>query len=160
MAAILIYHGKSGRRKEITLKTGISIIGRRPECDVRIPQLSISRNHCRIVHRQNKTIVQDLGSTNGTYVNTERISEAVAIDPGDVLSVGPVRFVVQIDGKPQDIAPPPPRVTKDADVVPADSSADKHMSGISKTQITEFEPNFEDLAGSGSFMEEELNEES
>ena len=60
MATTLVFHDKKGRRKEIALKPGISIVGRRTECDVRIPQINISRNHCRIVQRANKTIVQDL----------------------------------------------------------------------------------------------------
>jgi pSer/pThr/pTyr-binding forkhead associated (FHA) protein len=49
--------------------------------------------------------VRDLGSANGTIVNGKKIKEAV-IQPGDQLRIGPIGFVVQVDGKPEKITPP------------------------------------------------------
>jgi hypothetical protein len=46
--------------------------------------------------------VEDLGSSNGTYHNGERIMGSVAVQPGDSIEVGPVVFVVQVDGVPAD----------------------------------------------------------
>lgn len=48
-------------------------------------------------------VVRDLNSSNGTYVNGERISGERELVPGDLLTVGDVVFVVRIDGHPKDI---------------------------------------------------------
>lgn len=102
MAATLVLVRKDGRQKGINLRARTVVIGRRPNCDVRIPLMQISRNHCRIVHQGEETVVQDLGSVNGTFVNSHRVMEAV-IHAGDLLSVGTVDFAVQIDGQPNEI---------------------------------------------------------
>ncbi len=49
-------------------------------------------------------VAKDLGSSNGTYVNGTRIAEA-ELKAGDRLRVGPVTFVVQVDGQPAEIKP-------------------------------------------------------
>ena len=67
--------------------------------------MQVSRKHCRIVHQDDKTTVQDLGSANGTYLNSERVMEAV-VNAGDRLIIGGIAFTVQIDGVPADIEPP------------------------------------------------------
>jgi pSer/pThr/pTyr-binding forkhead associated (FHA) protein len=46
--------------------------------------------------------VEDLGSSNGTYHNGQRIQGSVEVHPGDSVEVGPVVFVVQVDGVPAD----------------------------------------------------------
>ena len=45
--------------------------------------------------------VRDLGSRNGTFVNGERVDETI-LEPGDKMQIGPLNFIVQIDGDPQD----------------------------------------------------------
>lgn len=49
-------------------------------------------------------MLQDLGSSNGTYVNNKRVAE-LQLQPGDHVVVGPVVFTVQIDGQPAEIKP-------------------------------------------------------
>jgi pSer/pThr/pTyr-binding forkhead associated (FHA) protein len=61
----------------------------------------VSRKHCRLTKDKGQVRVEDLGSSNGTYVNGQRVPQA-DLQPGDSLQVGPVVFVVQIDGFPQD----------------------------------------------------------
>jgi len=102
MGVTLVALKKSGKRKAIDLETAVTVIGRRPECDVRIPLMQVSRKHCRILQQDNRTIVQDLGSVNGTYINNERVMEAV-LRAGDRLSVGTFDFTVQIDGVPEHV---------------------------------------------------------
>ena len=114
MAVTLVLFKSSGTRKDIDLTEKVTLIGRRPECDVRIPLLQISRKHCQIVQDQDRTVVRDLGSSNGTFLNGQRITENV-INAGDRISVGTTTFTVQIDGAPEEIAPP----TR----TPADSAA-------------------------------------
>ena len=105
MAVTLVLFKKGDARKAIDLTQKVTLIGRRPECDVRIPLLQISRKHCQIVQDQDQTVVRDLGSSNGTFLNGERITEGV-VNAGDRLSVGATTFTVQIDGQPQELVPP------------------------------------------------------
>jgi len=55
--------------------------------------------------------VRDLGSRNGTYLNGKRIDEA-EVKAGDSIKVGPLTFVLQIDGQPKDINIPGPATGK------------------------------------------------
>ncbi len=71
------------------------IIGRGEECDIRLDGLLISNRHA-YVHRTNSgLILEDLGSTNGTYVNGARITGRTSIQPQDVIQIGP--FVLRGD---------------------------------------------------------------
>jgi predicted component of type VI protein secretion system len=65
------------------------------------------RKHCRFVVEGESLRLEDLGSSNGTYVNGKRIQEAI-IKPGDNVQIGPLTFVVQIDGQPPDEEIPEP----------------------------------------------------
>jgi len=80
------------------------IIGRSNECKLRVPLASVSRQHCELVEDDDELVVRDLKSSNGTFVNRERVKSRELL-PGDLLAVGPVVFVVKIDGFPKDIEP-------------------------------------------------------
>lgn len=105
MEVVLIMF-KDGEQREFPLSSKRTILGRRPDCDLRIPTQDVSRRHCEIAPGEKRTelIVRDLGSSNGTYVNGKRIAES-QLKPGDRLTIGPVTFVVQIDGQPANIKP-------------------------------------------------------
>lgn len=81
------------------MKRARILIGRKKECEIRIPVSSVSREHCEIKVEGGKLKVRDMGSSNGTYVNRERIQEA-ELSAGQLLGVGPAVFVVVIDGEP------------------------------------------------------------
>jgi pSer/pThr/pTyr-binding forkhead associated (FHA) protein len=69
-----------------------------------VPLLSVSRRHCEL-HAEGETLtVKDAGSSNGTYVNNKRVSNA-QLKAGDRLVVGAIVFTVQIDGVPEEIHP-------------------------------------------------------
>ncbi|NLF29597.1 MAG: FHA domain-containing protein [Planctomycetes bacterium] len=108
MQVTLVYFKPDGGRKDIAFDKPSIVIGRRPDCDVRVPQLGVSRRHCELVVRGESLVVRDLGSSNGTYVNGARISGEDVLAPGTRLQVGPVLLTVQIDGRPADVAAPPP----------------------------------------------------
>ena len=137
MAMNLVFFNKKGHRKDLSLREGVTLLGRRPDCDLRIPLGFVSRKHCRIIHREEKTMVQDLGSANGTYVNSQRIMEAV-IKAGDQISVGPVIFTVQVDGVPEKIEQPPDHPLSATGTAVAESghAETSNMSGkgMSKTE--------------------------
>lgn len=93
-----------GSKRDIPMKRARLVIGRKPECDVRIPVPSVSREHCEVRVEGGKVVVKDLGSSNGTYVNRERVQET-ELAPGHLIGVGPAVFVVRIDGNPARIEP-------------------------------------------------------
>jgi len=97
---------KDDERREFPLVKERTILGRRQDCDLRIPTRDVSRRHCEIVpgEKRSEVVVRDLGSSNGTYVNGKRIAET-KLKAGDRLTVGPVTFVVRINGKPETIRP-------------------------------------------------------
>ena len=78
------------------------IVGRKNTCDLRIPLLAVSRQHCEITIELDQVRVRDLGSKNGTYRNYIRIQETVLL-PGDQLRIGPVVFTIVVDGRPDQI---------------------------------------------------------
>src|SRR5436190_153446 len=67
-----------------------------------IPHGDVSRKHCRIIKDDNGIRLEDLGSSNGTYHNGTRVGKDTVLQPGDSIQVGPVVFVLQVDGVPAD----------------------------------------------------------
>ncbi len=78
----------------IDLVRDLTLLGRDDDCDVRLDHKSISKLHCVIVKTDGLLLVRDLGSTNGTRVNGQRVRRA-ALLPNDMLSVANVKFRVQ-----------------------------------------------------------------
>ncbi len=102
MQISLVMVNAAGESKEVQLKQLPAAIGRGDHCRVRIPLAAISRHHCDLLIEDEELMVRDAGSSNGTYVNGERVTERELI-PGDLLAVGPIVFVVRIDGHPKEI---------------------------------------------------------
>lgn len=70
------------------------VIGRGADCDVRMDDTFLSTRHARFVVDQGDLSVEDLGSTNGTYINEERVTGRVQLRRGDIVQVGGVLFEV------------------------------------------------------------------
>jgi DNA-binding response OmpR family regulator len=77
---------------EHRLTSLVATIGRAIECDVVVASKSVSREHTRIRRDGRRWFVDDLGSTNGTYLNGERVVASLALMDGDSLKVGDVEF--------------------------------------------------------------------
>ena len=69
-------------------------IGRDPDCDLVIPDISVSRWHARLDRDANGWLLRDLGSTNGTRLNGWRVRDPVPVGRGDRVSFGAVTFVL------------------------------------------------------------------
>jgi predicted component of type VI protein secretion system len=106
MQVVLAMFRSDGDRRSFSLHKDLTVVGRREDCDLRIPLGEISRKHCRLIKDGDTLRVEDLGSSNGTYHNGERVQEAV-VQAGDTVQVGSIAFVVQIDGVPADDAMQP-----------------------------------------------------
>ncbi len=73
---------------------GAARVGRSPESDVHLPDPSVSRNHALFDVQNGALVIHDAGSTNGTYVNQERVDSAV-LKPGDVVAFGKAALRVE-----------------------------------------------------------------
>ncbi len=73
---------------EVALPIGKLILGRGSRCHIVVDDLLASREHARLTVTQDSVVVEDLGSTNGVYVNERRIQSATPLVPGDRLVVG------------------------------------------------------------------------
>jgi pSer/pThr/pTyr-binding forkhead associated (FHA) protein len=103
-----------GDRRSFSLTRDITVVGRREDCDLRIPLGEVSRKHCRLVRDADSLRLEDLGSSNGTFHNGQRVQEA-SLHPGDSIQVGPLVFVLQVDGTPAD-----------EDLIPVQAQATDH----------------------------------
>ncbi len=104
METSLILVRPGSQKREVPLKRERSVIGRRDDCQIRIPLGSVSRQHCELVNDGKSLSVRDLGSANGTWINQKKVVEQV-LKAGDLLAVGPCVFVVKINGQPTQIDP-------------------------------------------------------
>ncbi|MFZ0010129.1 MAG: AAA family ATPase [Steroidobacteraceae bacterium] len=73
--------------QEIRLQVGRLIIGRTPDNDVQIDSRFVSRHHCQIISSTQSCVVEDLNSTNGTFVKSNRVRRHYLND-GDVVTIG------------------------------------------------------------------------
>jgi sigma-B regulation protein RsbU (phosphoserine phosphatase) len=71
------------------------IIGRRQDATVRIEEPTVSGHHCRIVVIMGQVMIEDLGSSNGTFVNEERIEEPKVLTTGAVIQIGDSLFTLE-----------------------------------------------------------------
>jgi general secretion pathway protein A len=77
--------GKTLMERE--LKTGRLVVGRTPDNDLQIDSKFISRHHCHIVTQADSSLIEDLNSTNGIYVQSKRVRRH-NLNDGDVVQVG------------------------------------------------------------------------
>jgi pSer/pThr/pTyr-binding forkhead associated (FHA) protein len=92
---VVLSEGLTGRSHE--LKVDKTTIGRLEDNVFQIPEQSVSSHHCEVLLKGSDVIVRDLNSTNGTYINGEKISEKV-LRPGQILRLGNVEARLETDG--------------------------------------------------------------
>jgi pSer/pThr/pTyr-binding forkhead associated (FHA) protein len=111
----------------------LTLVGRKQECDLCLNHKSVSKMHCVIVKTDGLLLLRDLGSTNGTRVNGQRVRRA-ALLPNDNLAIAGFKF--RIDLGP-DSPPPAPSVQPMERTQPLDAreleellAAKKGSSGV------------------------------
>ncbi|MFI6758272.1 MULTISPECIES: FhaA domain-containing protein [Micromonospora] len=87
----------SGDGRSYPLQMGSTVIGRGDQANLRLPDVGISRRHARLDFDGAQVVLTDLGSTNGTMVNGQRVS-AVALNPGDMVQLGTTTLTFRVDG--------------------------------------------------------------
>ncbi len=93
MATITIMRDET-RIGKIRLAPGAMFIGRGVDNDVKIDDTTISTHHAKIVTYFKATYIEDLDSTNGTYINGKRVQKHT-LHPGDIVQVGKHRLMVE-----------------------------------------------------------------
>lgn len=105
MAKLIVKQG--GQTREVVLVKDNFCIGRTPENDLEVKDSLISRRHSSIVKRGDRYIVYDLGSSNGTYVNADRVEMRV-LETGDVIRLGDTEITYQDENAKADSGSKPP----------------------------------------------------
>jgi len=120
---------KAGSAPPISVVRPVLLIGRHPECDLRIDVPQVSRRHCCLAMAYDRLVIRDLGSRNGVRVNG-RLVEEVQLRPGDEVAIA--HFIYRLEwskppsarvpkpaAKSSPVAPdPPPIIDLDDDFLP------------------------------------------
>src|SRR5262249_38659115 len=86
--------------KAIPITVTQFLIGRDPDCLLRPASALISKRHCALIVRGNQVFIRDFASTNGTFLNDQRIDTESELHNDDRLKVGPLEFRVVLETSP------------------------------------------------------------
>jgi sigma-B regulation protein RsbU (phosphoserine phosphatase) len=96
MPTLVILQGPDPGR-QFSVGHGTTMIGRTPEAAVYLESLAVSRQHAQIVEQNNDCFVEDVGSSNGTFVNGQKVVGRIALTDRDTLQIGPYLMVLRPD---------------------------------------------------------------
>jgi two-component system, cell cycle response regulator len=94
---VLVYPTEVDEGRAFPLSLHPVVVGRAPGCAIRIDRESISRQHARISYSPEGWCVEDLGSTNGCFINDMRVTRSILHD-ADFLKVGVAIFKFDLAG--------------------------------------------------------------
>ena len=103
MFAVVI-HEKGGAERREQFETAELTVGRVQGNELMLPKGNVSKRHARLLYRDGRFIVTDLNSTNGTYVNRRRITQATIVREGDRIYVGDFVLRIELPGGEGDAA--------------------------------------------------------
>src|SRR5262245_35634570 len=135
LSLLVLTSGKQ-EGKVLEIKLPQFLIGRDAQCHLRPASALISKRHCALIQKEGKVFIRDFGSTNGTYVNDERVEGERELHNDDQLKVGPVAFAVRLEAaaKPAAGKTPAPATKPAAGKAPAAQASGKPAtSGKSDT---------------------------
>jgi pSer/pThr/pTyr-binding forkhead associated (FHA) protein len=84
------------------LDEGVTTVGRHPESDIFLDDVTVSRRHAEFLRQADGFSVRDVGSLNGTYLNRERIEDS-PLAGGDEVQIGKFRLVYFTSGHPAEL---------------------------------------------------------
>lgn len=90
--SVLEVHPAGNRERRLN---GGGVIGRADGCDVHLDDPFVSRRHARVISSDVGTAIEDLGSSNGIYVNGCRSTGITPLHPGDVVQIGGTVWLIQ-----------------------------------------------------------------
>jgi pSer/pThr/pTyr-binding forkhead associated (FHA) protein len=96
----------AGKSLRIPLSGQAQFLGRGAQCDLRLEDPSVSRRHAELRAAGDRLELRDLGSSNGTWHNGSRVSDWVALRPGDELRFGRVKLTLRDAASPEQVTLP------------------------------------------------------
>jgi adenylate cyclase len=84
----LLLPGRGGAPRSVGIGVRALVVGRLPSCDLPLTGMEVSRQHCQFELVQGLVVVSDLGSTNGTFVDGERITGPTTLRDGASIRIG------------------------------------------------------------------------
>jgi pSer/pThr/pTyr-binding forkhead associated (FHA) protein len=87
--------------KELRLTKSEVILGRDPGCDCILADKTVSNKHAGLSFHHHLWWLEDLGSTNGTFLNQELISSPMVVTNGDKITCGKVTLTISLENQPQ-----------------------------------------------------------
>ena len=90
--ALVVRSGGGRAGETFPLGTDETTVGRSPDCDIFLDDVTVSRKHAVVARRNNRLEIEDLGSLNGTFLNRRRIDSAAPLEDGDELQIGKYRL--------------------------------------------------------------------
>jgi hypothetical protein len=90
--ALVVRSGGGRTGEAFALGAGATEVGRSPDCDIFLDDVTVSRRHAVITESSGQFVIEDLGSLNGTFLNRRRIERAPLADD-DELQIGKYRLV-------------------------------------------------------------------
>ena len=85
--ALLVVQRGPNAGSKFLIDKDVTTIGRHPESDIFLDDVTVSRRHAEFRREEGKFVVHDVGSLNGTYVNRQRVDETQLAN-GDELQIG------------------------------------------------------------------------
>ena len=138
---VILSTGMTGRSHELTADK--TTIGRVEDNTFPITDPSVSSHHCEILLKGSDVVVHDLNSTNGTFINGDKVTDAT-LKPGQVLRLGQIELRLETETMAQTAAPAPGANSK--------KSTDATMvmqRGVSLTDLEQSTRGGFDTAGAG-----------
>lgn len=130
LSLVVMTPGKM-KGKEIPVPSLPFLIGRASNCQLRPTSPMISKLHCGLALENRKPVLNDFKSTNGTFLNDNKVQDKVEVRDGDVLKIGPLVFMVRVLSLPavDDPTPVPPQMRKRGQQPAEDDIAALLLSG-------------------------------
>jgi len=85
--SMVVVHEEGSKPRSVPV-SGNMVLGRAAECELALDDTYISQQHARLFAKDGSWYVEDLGSTNGTFVNDQRLASPAMVQPGDRVRVG------------------------------------------------------------------------
>jgi len=104
-AKLVVVQGKP-QGMQIPLQGSQFVVGRDPKCNLRPASDLISKLHCVFLVDGDKLTLRDLKSTNGTFVNSQKLEGTIDLKDGDLVRVGPLVFAVHVEAVKTLVVPP------------------------------------------------------
>ena len=130
---VILSLGMAGRSHE--LKVDKTTIGRVDDNTFPIAEPSVSSHHCEIYLRGADVVVNDLNSTNGTFINGNQITGEAVLKPGQTLKLGQIELKLEVEGAPATTA----STSAPAPSAPAKQSVDNTAALKRGVNLSDFE---------------------